>query len=79
MKNKEVSAVSTCYRCQPGYSLTYIDHSITCQPAKFTGCMENSDDRSRCQACDIYEGYSMQPDFSCRKVGQEGSPSTQFF
>ena len=62
LHNRDIPAFVSCFRCKPGFSLTYTDVE-TCQPAKYPGCMENSrGGGTRCQACDVYDGYSMQPD-----------------
>ena len=71
--NRYIPAVITCYRCKPGYSLT-ITSPERCVPAKFVGCLQIDRAGNGCAACDVYDGYSMQPEGSCLKVGDEGRP-----
>ena len=53
-----------CERCKPGYTLEYLN---TCKRDTIEGCLTASVS-GRCLSCDVYEGYSMQPDGSCLKV-----------
>ena len=67
-----------CYRCQAGYTVSF--DSQKCEKTKYTGCLRNSPDGSRCQECDVFAGFSQQPDYSCLKVGDDGVPlETQKF
>ena len=58
---------SNCYQCAAGYTLSF--NSQTCTKTTITGCLRTSQDGNRCQECDVYQGYSQQPDYSCLKVG----------
>ena len=61
-------AAINCYRCQAGYTVTF--DSQKCEKGKFPGCLTSSKDGTRCEQCDVFDGFSMQPDFSCLKVGE---------
>ena len=60
---------TSCARCKPGFSLS--SDGQKCETARFAGCLRNAEFGTRCQSCDVYEGYSMQTDFRCVKVGVE--------
>ena len=60
------AATINCYRCQPGYTVDFF--SLKCEKAKFPGCMRSSQDGTRCQECNVFDGFSQQPDYSCLKV-----------
>ena len=68
--------VRYCSRCQTGYSATF--DGKKCEKAKFPGCHRNTADGTRCAECDVFDGFSQQPDYSCLKVGADGVlPKTQ--
>ena len=64
--------IANCYRCKAGFSLSF--GSDACEKQKFVGCLRNSFDGTRCEECNVYDGYSQQPDFSCLKVGENSQP-----
>ena len=68
LRNMKIPAVASCYRCKPGYSL-FASSIESYKPATIRGCLEMRRDGKRCVTCDVYDGYSMQPDFTCLKVG----------
>ena len=69
-EKKAQVTTSNCYRCQAGYTVTF--DSQKCEKAKLPGCLRNSQDGFRCQECDVFAGFSQQPDYSCLKVEEEG-------
>ena len=54
-----------CYRCKPGFAVDF--YSGRCVRAERTGCLIQ-DHRSRCFACNLFEGYFMTEEGACVKT-----------
>ena len=67
LHNRHIPPFVSCFRCKPGYTL-HLNPSA-CRPSTKPGCLALSEDGTRCASCDVYDGYSMQPDFTCLRVG----------
>ena len=58
-----------CSRCETGYTATI--GTTKCEPTQIEGCLRVSSDPNRCAECNVFEGFSQQPDYSCLKVGAD--------
>ena len=55
----------TCFRCKPGFVVDF--YSGRCVHAERTGCLIQGR-RSRCFACNLFEGYFMTEEGACVKT-----------
>ena len=55
----------SCFRCYTGLALNFRRDNCIQSPLK--GCYWYNEQANRCQACDAFNGYSMQPDGSCQE------------
>ena len=60
-----------CFKCLPGYVVSADAQSCLKQDDKTTGCWQLNRDGKRCLACDTYDGFSQQDDFTCLKDNGE--------
>ena len=65
--NQDNYSHATCARCKSGFALNF--RTGACHTSSVPGCLSLDVSGKRCTACDVYDGYSMQPDFTCLKVG----------
>ena len=55
---------SYCLKCSPGFVASQ-DAQKSCVPAKAPGCLTLGNN-GRCQTCNVFSGYSMQADGTCK-------------
>ena len=60
---------NACYRCEEGFTYDYIKRECL---KTGDGCLAvlRTNGRVICTGCDVYNGYEMQRDLSCKKVGE---------
>ena len=56
-----------CMRCALGHTLVLESGKCIATPKEITGCGFARGNRLDCQNCDIFNGYSAQPDNTCAK------------
>ena len=56
-----------CFKCEKGFTVEITLNK--CQKSTIEGCLVAGAAGNTCGACDAYDGYSMQADKSCAKVG----------
>ena len=44
-----------------------------CVEAQFSGCLKETNDGSACEACDVYDGYSMTSTTQCLRFSEQPS------
>ena len=56
---------SNCFRCVPGYALSW--NRTKCETPNVPGCLRNDLSSGKCYSCDFYRGYYVVPGGKCVK------------
>ena len=65
-----------CIKCAKGYATGR--YQYTCTKTDLVGCLTLDTTPGKCYKCNVFEGYSMQRDGSCKKVGQTAAQLREF-
>ena len=63
-------ANGTCYKCFPGYVLSFNGKFCFSQSSSQKGCYQLARGGSDCYVCNAWNGYSMQKDGTCQFINQ---------
>ena len=65
-----------CLKCAKGYVSGRYQNA--CIKSDLVGCLRLDTTPGKCYWCNVYEGYSMQRDGSCKKVGKSAAQLREF-
>ena len=62
------AGINKCFRCVDGYVIGGLSGNCDTAGTEYKGCLLTNPGKPGCAECDVFGGYSMQPDGTCLKT-----------